>query len=339
LLQSKANSFYENWLDTTGLSASNGQNHKLNLTPEWFSEMVTFNDTKLAKWRTDAARRCHAELGPFPALCFSGGIDSQAMLHCFAEADLEAHVIIFTFKDGLNKQDCEHAKQYCQKFDIPYREIEFDIVQFLTRDNASMTEKYGGVSPHFNTHYRFIEILTQLGYTGVCFGGVAPDRNVGTYGKNIGKVAFHWTKIADKFEIAVCGSFLSYSPELAWAISLSTPDIQNTMYDQNSTKLTQIDVQLEVEKERYDAKLIGYRRVGFDLVPQARKYTGFELVKEHFAEEASDGWAFEKRFRYPLTRMEGGKYNSDQHTYKISLTSEQLTALDNIYFKHFPSSD
>mgnify|MGYP001463674479 CR=1 FL=1 len=25
------------------------------------------------------------------------------MLHCFAEADLEAHVIIFTFKDGLNK--------------------------------------------------------------------------------------------------------------------------------------------------------------------------------------------------------------------------------------------
>ena len=62
-------------------------------------------------------------------------VDSQAMLHCFAEADLEAHVVIFTFKDDLNKHDVDSAKAYCHTFDIPYREIEFDILSFLARDN------------------------------------------------------------------------------------------------------------------------------------------------------------------------------------------------------------
>ena len=175
--QYKTVPFYNDWLDMSGMKAGNGIDHTMNLDVDFFEKLTPFNDAKLKQWRIEAAQRCAETLGPFPALCFSGGVDSQAMLHCWAEADLEAHVIIFTFKDGLNKQDCEHAKQYCQKFDIPYREVEFDIVSFLTRDNADVTTKYGNISPHFNTHYRFIEILTHMGYTGVCFGGQAPDRN------------------------------------------------------------------------------------------------------------------------------------------------------------------
>ena len=122
----------------SGMTESNGKGHKMNVSSKIMRELETFNDEKLKRWRVEAAERCLASLGPFPALCFSGGIDSQAMLHCFAEADLEAHVIIFTFKDGLNKHDVDHAKAYCHTFDIPYREIEFDIVSFLTRDNLSL---------------------------------------------------------------------------------------------------------------------------------------------------------------------------------------------------------
>ena len=74
-------------------------------------------------------------------------------------------------------------------------------------------------------------------------------------------------------------------------------------------------------------------------MPQPQKYTGFELVKDYFEEQTGDGWAFEKQFRRPLSRMEGGKYNIDQHMYKIKLTDAQQKALDLIYLKHFPSSD
>ena len=337
--QYKTIPFYNDWLDVSGMAAGNGKDHAVNLKPEFFEKLDPFNDKKLKQWRIDAATRCAESLGPFPALCFSGGIDSQAMLNCWAEADLEAHVIIFAFKDGLNKQDCEHAKQYCRKFDIPYREIEFDIVSFLTRDNANMTTKYGNISPHFNTHYRFVEILTHMGYTGVCFGGTAPDRNCGEYGVNISKIPYYWTTCTEKFDIAVQGSFLSFSPELAWAITLSTPDIKNLDYKNNSTALREYTALKKVEAEKYEAKLIGYRRVGFDLVPQPQKYTGFELVKEHFEKESGDGWAFEKRFRHPLSKMDGGIYNNDSHAYKVQLDNDQQKALDVIYLKHFPSSD
>jgi hypothetical protein len=337
LSQYKTIPFYNDWLDVSGMTASNGKDHTVNLKPEFFEKLDPFNDKKLKQWRIDAATRCAESLGEFPALCFSGGVDSQAMLHCWAEADLEAHVIIFAFKDGLNKQDCEHAKSYCHTHDIPYREIEFDIVSFLTRDNASMTEVYGGISPHFNTHYRFVEILTHMGYTGVCFGGTAPDRINGEYGSNIEKVPYHFTKIADKFQIAVQGSFLSHSPELAWAIALSTPDTNTNLYKDNAEN--DYEKYSEAVGAKYEAKLIGYRRVGFDLIPQPQKYTGFELVKDYFEGQTGDGWSFEKRFRYPLTRMEGGKHNKDINMYKISLTDAQRKAVDLIYLKHFPSSD
>jgi hypothetical protein len=339
LSQYKTIPFYNDWLDVSGMAAGNGKDHTVNLKPEFFEKLDPFNDKKLKQWRIDAATRCAESLGPFPALCFSGGIDSQAMLNCWAEADLEAHVIIFAFKDGLNKQDCEHAKQYCRKFDIPYREIEFDIVSFLTRDNANMTTKYGNISPHFNTHYRFVEILTHMGYTGVCFGGQAPDRNCGDYGVNISKVPYYWATCAEKFDIAVQGSFLSFSPELAWALTLSTPDIKNLDYKNNSTALREYDTLKAAEAEKYEAKLIGYRRVGFDLVPQPQKYTGFELVKDYFEEQTGDGWAFEKQFRNPLSKMNEGIYNKDPHQYRVKLSDGQQKALDTIYLKHFPSSD
>ena len=337
--QYKTIPFYNDWLDVSGMAAGNGKDHTVNLKPEFFEKLDPFNDKKLKQWRIDAATRCAESLGPFPALCFSGGIDSQAMLHCWAEADLEAHVIIFAFKDGLNKQDCEHAKQFCHKFGIPYREIEFDIVSFLTRDNANMTTKYGNISPHFNTHYRFVEILTHMGYTGVCFGGTAPDRNHGEYGANITKIPYYWSTCHEKFDIAVQSSFLSFSPELAWAIALSTPDIKNSSYDKIATVSIPYDELKAAEAEKYEAKLIGYRRVGFDLVPQPQKYTGFELVKDYFEEQTGDGWAFEKRFRSPLSSMDGGIYGKDRHLYKVKLTANQQKALDSIYLKHFPSSD
>ena len=112
-----------------------------------------------------------------------------------------------------------------------YEVIEFDIVSFLTRDNVSMTEQYGGFSPQFNTHYRFIEVLTHMGYTGVCFGGNAPEKHGQEYGKNLEKNQMHWVKCNDKFQIAVQGSFLSFSPELALALAVSTPIIGQELPD------------------------------------------------------------------------------------------------------------
>ena len=328
--QYKTVPFYNNWLDMSGFIAEDGKGHKLNISQKMMTELGTFNDEKLKKWRIEAAQRCHASLGPFPALCFSGGIDSQAMLHCFAEADLEAHVVIFTFKDDLNKHDVDSAKAYCHTFDIPYREIEFDILSFLARDNLTVTQEYGGVSPQFNTHYRFVEILTHMGYTGVCFGGNAPDRVNGDYGSSFEKNAMHWLKCHDKFQIAVQGSFLSFSPELSLALAVSTPEAGVTLTEDHADW----DTYKEVRHAKYLQKVIGYKRIGFDIIQQDTKYTGFEKVKDLIEEQSGDGWAFERKFRDPLAKLPG--LNTDMNKYQIALTTEQQLFLDSIYFKHFP---
>ena len=262
---------------------------------------------------------------------FSGGIDSQAMLHAFAEADLEAHVVIFTFKDDLNKHDVDHAKAYCHTFDIPYREIEFDIISFLARDNLSMTERYGGISPQFNTHYRFVEILTHMGYTGVCFGGNAPDRVNGDYGSNFEKNAMNWLKCHDKFQIAVQGSFLSFSPELSLALAVSTPDAGVSLTEDHADW----EEYKKIRHAKYEQKIIGYKRIGFDIMQQPTKYTGFEKVKEYFEDSSADGWAFERQFRDPLAKAPGA--NKDMFKYKMNLSADQQVFLDSIYFKHFPT--
>ena len=53
----------------------------------------------------------------------------------------------------------------------------------------------------------------------------APDRDDGDYGTNFRKrMQCTWVKCHDKFQIAVQGSFLSFSPELALALAVSTPE-------------------------------------------------------------------------------------------------------------------
>lgn len=329
--------FYDSWLDISGMQEGLGIDHRCKLDASFFDIFKNITDSKKRQWRIEAAQRCHETLGPYPALCFSGGIDSQAMLHCFAEADLEAHVIIFTFKDGLNKHDSDHAKLYCLEHNISYREIEFDILSFLTRDNTDVTRKYGNVSPHFNTHYRFVEILTHLGYTGACFGGQVPDRNLGNYGHNLSKIVMHWSTIGDRFQIANQGSFLSFSPELSWATTLSTRSLDDPDYSDHTKLKENYKLYQELKNERYKLKIKGYENMGFSIIPQETKFTGFELVNKYFEKQTGDGWSFERQFRYPLTRLDGGKHYQDLHAYKIQLTSKQHAKLENIYLKKFTS--
>ena len=68
---------------------------------------------------------------------------------------------------------------------------------------------------------------------------------------------------------------------------------------------------------------------------QPTKYTGFEKVKELFEEKTGDGWAFEKQFRHPLSKLLGMK--EDNNDYEIDVPKDQKVFLDSIYFKHFPS--
>ena len=315
--------FYNDWLDCSGLINSTGENCRVNLDPKFFADLKFDNDS-LKKYRIDAAIKCAETLGNNPVLCFSGGVDSQAMLQCWREAGLEFTVAIMTFDNNLNKQDSDHAKMFCEKNNYSYIEIPIDIVKFLTRDNFSVSEKYKSFSPQFNTHYRMIEILRDKGFTGICCGGVTPYRQLGYYGTNFTKAVFHFLKIQELLDIPCQGSFLSFYPELTWAIAMLTESFEVDFNDERPW-----DVELQLIHKRYLEKIKSYTRAGFDIIPQQTKFTGFELVTKYFEKTTGDGWAFERRFRHPIV----DKFDLDKHTYQyFELTNEQLNAIESCYF-------
>ena len=318
--------FYNDWLDYTGMINETGKDYIVNLSPEFFYNLK-FDSKSLEKYRIDAALKCAETLGDNPALCFSGGIDSQCMLQAWTEANLKFDTIILVFNDELNKQDSEHAKMYCDKNNIKYKELNFDIITFLTRDNYSVSEKYHSISPHFNTHYRMAELLKDMGYTGVCCGGLAPQKQNKYYGKNFDQVPFHFVKIQKELGINFQGSFLSFYPELAWAIALQCDEYTGIPLDGSSTQFREWELEKQANAIRYEQKIKSYKHAGFNIIPQDQKYTGFELVKKYFEKMTGDGWTFERRFRYPIARA----FSKDAHSYKFNLSKEQLEAIDSIY--------
>ena len=54
--QYKSVPFYNNWLDMSGMSAGNGQGHKMNVSTKLIRDIEKINDEKLKKWRVDAAK-------------------------------------------------------------------------------------------------------------------------------------------------------------------------------------------------------------------------------------------------------------------------------------------
>lgn len=318
--------FYNNWLDYDGMLHNTGRNHNVNLSVDFF-ENLKFDAQTLTQYRIDAARLCAETLGENPALCLSGGIDSQAMVQSWHEAGLKFDTIIVVFNDSLNVQDSDHAKMFCEKNNYPYKEVPFDVIQFLNRDNYEYAKKYNCWSPHFIVHFRIVEMLRDMGYTGVCNGGDAPYSYKGSWGESFTQLPFHFLKVQNIVGIPFQGSFLSYYPQLAWTIGLLT----ETFTEDFDPIIRDWNVEQYVKKERYFQKVKAYQRVGFNVIPQETKITGFELVKKYFENLTGDGWMFERKFRHPLV----AELNKDKTSYKFNLTSAQKKIVSLIHSNNF----
>ena len=301
---------------------ANTINHKVNLPVDFFKSLK-FDETSLKKYRVQNAELCAKTLGNKPALLFSGGVDSQAMIQCWLEANLSFEIVIFTFKNGLNIQDSDHAKHYCTVNNLPYKEIVFDVVSFLNRENFDIGMKYKCPSPHFTTHFKMAEILRDQGYTGICCGGFAPNKTNNIYGSNFVYNTCVYTQVHDILGIPFQGNFLSYTPELAWAITLLTENLDVVL------RAEYYDDYFKLVNERYEQKIKGYQRTGFNIIPQNKKYTGFELVNKFYDDLTGDGLAFEKRFRHTLVNH---LKRYDFYLYQFELSNDQLEDLSRIHF-------
>lgn len=300
---SQFNFYHDDWVGVEPYIGLNTYECHLpvNLKPEFFESLQLDTDS-LRRYRIEAAIKCYEALGSKPALCFSGGIDSQATWQCFNEAGIDIDVYTLVFKHGLNTQDVEHAVKFAKERNFELKIIEIDIINFLSRENYDYSTKYKSLSPHFNTHYKLCDILISKGYTGFVCGGGGPILSdiTSLWCNNYSQNFLNYIHYSMKSGVLCQGNFLGFYPQLAWAIGLSTPIMQDELY---GTDLNSKEARDLVEYQRYLDKIHGYTLTGFDIIPQEKKYTGFELVKDELEKVYGDGWAFEKLYRMPLREL------------------------------------
>lgn len=297
---SQFNFFYNDWLDCSSLlsdSLSAFDDLQVNLTSDFFSDLK-FDEQSVKNYATEAAILTSDSLGKKPAICLSGGVDSQCTVLSFYNAGLNHDVVFMKFKDGLNSHDLHYARTFCKKNNINLIEIDFDVLNFLARDNLEYAIKYDCPSPHFTCHFKFFDILQTLGYTGVVCGGTTPLQSKSAWGSNYTRNNQKYINYTNQTLFPCQGNFLSFSPKLTWAISLLTEKL-----DENQDTNFKFNQRAEWENIRYQFKLAGMIRAGFHIVPQITKFTGFELIKKKLEKTTGDGWAFEKLYRQPLEKV------------------------------------
>lgn len=325
--------FYDDWLDLSDMfrEGHGTMDFPVNLTTDFFRSLK-LDDGSLRDYRIEAARITYESIGNKIALCFSGGADSQCMVQCFVEANIPFDLYILKFKHNLNTQDVDHAIKYCERFKIKYNIIEIDVLAFLNRENHDYGLKYQSPSPHFNTHYKMFDILRSKGYDGVVAGGNAFFYSSvdNQFLPNSNRNCFNYITYSNVTGFKCQGNFLSFYPKLTWAISLLSPPLDykvNTAIDFNEGD------RIYWEYKRYVQKIQGYKRAGFDIIPQSQKFTGFELVKKHLEEKSGDGWTFERLYRHPLEKIVPRHYKTTgKFVYKEPSTIEVINSLyrDNL---------
>lgn len=314
--------FYDNWCEPS----IDGEAivWKLNLSVD---QINTIDPDDIWKYSVESVNLLLPNLGAKPALCFSGGIDSQVMVDCFLRANVVFDVVIMRFPNNLNLHDIKTAIEFCDLRNINYKFIDIDVISFLSRDLMTFADHHDVSSPQFATHFKMFEQLQEQGYTSaVCGGNMLVNSSDGWIYPTT-KEQSDWRKFSENSGFYVMGDFLSYY----WKFSiLFSCHSEKPMLHDNSTinLLGFVNNYDELVDARYRHKISNYRAAGFDIIPQETKLTGFEKVKEHFEFETGDGWTFEKRFRFPLTLK-----NPSPRTITLDMTTEQENALNVLYDK------
>ena len=263
----------------------------LELTPESFK-----------RYRIDAARQLAKSLGNKPTLAISGGVDSQAMLQSFIEAGIDVNVSTLVFDRDLNGHDVEFAQRCANRFNLNLNIVELPVLQFLQHRLPEYTERYQCSSPQFACHNWFFEQLIAQGYTGIVAGGSAwtPAGNTWYWANTSARHS--WLTFSQVNSVPVQGNFLASTWQMALALGCcyTNPGEEIKEFSNSADEFGEYS-RIKIE-ERYVDKLEAFKRFGFNVMPQANKFTGFERLKEYFIQSSGDYWIFEKRFRWPYEK-------------------------------------
>lgn len=214
---------------------------------------------------------------------FSGGVDSQAMLHAVANSGVPFKVTIIEFLNELNQHDVAFGKYFCDTYYMPYDTLEIDIVRFyVSGEYLNFIEPFWCSSPQIALHLKGIDLIRQSQDCVILMGGSPIMELSGGNMRGIQEFAIvAWNRYAKTMGIPIVGNFHTWSQQLFYK------------YLKRGRMLSHI-------QDDYSRKCLIYQGEGLPVIKQRSKYTGFEEVGKYFQSaypHTPD--AFNAFFRHP----------------------------------------
>ena len=194
-------------------------------------------------------------------LFVSGGIDSQAMLYAWKTSNHPFNVYTFRYNQTYNIHDIKTLFLFCERESIPYTIVDFDYFKFLEEEYDGIAKKYKCSSPQISMHIKMANMFTG---TNVFSGNFLLQESAVLTHAILGIYRYSRTSEGKN----TIPYFFLHTPELA--------------YSMHGFKQDNFDKINELEKLGYRRKARVYNLVGFPVMPQEQKFTGFEKFKEHY---------------------------------------------------------
>lgn len=185
----------------------------------------------------------------------SGGIDSQAMLWCWMNSNVPFTPIAVKYTGAeeykliLNQHDLAELDTFATQHEIDITYLELNVIDFLERELEEYAIKYQCTSPQLCTHMKMSEIVS--------------DGTTIFSGNFIDDFAYNYTILGLKRYADISGKkcipyFFLHDSELAGFR-------HKPMFG-----------------SAYEKKIQFYTSLNIPIIPQLKKQTGFEVIKDYY---------------------------------------------------------
>lgn len=256
-------------------------------------------------------------------VALSGGVDSQVACLALKQAGIPFTAAILVFNDELNKADVNSATNFCSVNDIKYLTVDVDIMNFLGRDLPTYVDRYQCPSPQISSHLWFYEqLIKNYSPSSIVCGGNTLYMVDNRWQYSSTRAQSSWMTFRDVNNFNLVGNFKGYSFDIAVPFMLAH---KNTI----TGEVNEDDRRCPLN---YASKVQSMYNLGFNVIPQARKMTGFEEIKIMLKNQVKSTSVFDRWYRKPYQK----KYRDYRSDIKLSLDIEEIltNAANNLSFSN-----
>lgn len=200
----------------------------------------------------------------------SGGIDSQATLYSWKLFGKDFIPTAVRF-NGLNDFDLIEIYQFVKQHQLELNLLDFDVLNFYETEYVNYVQEYKLPSPHLTVHIAMTKSLPGT----IIMSGNFLAKPFSIYSTQIGLTY-------EAFKRPFIPFFFWATPDLAYSLLKYRKSNGYTARGYN----------------QYDIKLSTYHDLGFPVIAQKQKFSGFEQIKEIYKERYKNTFSGKMKLDY-----------------------------------------